>query len=185
MTSEKIIAIITGPSAVGKSTIAKAVLKKLKKFKPSVSYTTRTQRRGDTEDKIMHYVNEKKFRELIDDGQLVEWAQVYGHFYGTSKIELKKILEKNNVLLNIDVQGAKNIKKKFPKNISIFIMPENMTDIADRLKSRHMPLAIKKLRLQAAKNEIAQADLFDYRIVNRNNHLNDAVNKIIKILKKY
>ena len=185
MTRDKIIAIITGPSAVGKSTIAKAVLKKLKKFKPSVSYTTRSQRQGDTEDKVMYSVTEKKFRELIDDDQLVEWAQVYGHFYGTSRAELKKILEKNNVLLNIDVQGAKNIKKKFPKNISIFIMPEKMEDIASRLKARHMPLAIKKLRLQAAKNEMAQADLFDYRIINYNNRLDETVDRVVKILKKY
>ena len=186
MKKEKIIAIITGPSAVGKTTIAIGVLKKLKNFRPSTTYTTRPKRKEMSEDKIMHYINEKDFRQLIDNDDLVEWAQVYGNFYGTSKKELLKTLKTHNVLLNIDVQGAKIIKKKFPKNISIFILPEKIEDIKERLAQRkNMPEAIKKRRLEAAKEEISQADAFDYQIINYDGRLKESVEKIIKILKKY
>lgn len=184
--TNKIIAIITGPSAVGKTTIAKEVLKKLKNFKPSTTYTTRTKRKTSSEDKIMNYVSEKDFRLLIDNDELIEWAQVYGNFYGTSRLALTETLKTHNILLNIDVQGAQIIKKKFPKNISIFIMPEKIEDIKERLMARKdMPMVIKKRRLEASKEEIAQANQFDYKIVNYDNHLEIAVDKIVKILKKY
>ena len=182
----KIIAIITGPSAVGKTTIAKELLKKLKNFKPSTTYTTRPKRKSSSEDKVMHYVNENKFRELIDNDELIEWAQVYGNFYGTSRLALTETLKTHNVLLNIDVQGAKIIKKKFPRNISVFILPEKIEDIETRLTARKdMPLAIKKRRLAASKEEMAQADEFDYQVINYDNHLEIALDKIAKILKKY
>ena len=182
----KIIAIITGPSAVGKTTIAKEVLKKLKNFKPSTTYTTRPKRKATSEDKIMHYINKNQFRELIDNNDLIEWAQVYGNFYGTSRQALAETLKTHNVLMNIDVQGAKIIKQKFPKNISIFILPEKIEDIKERLMARKdMPTTIKKRRLESSKEEMAQAGDFDYKIVNYDQRLQIAVNKIVKILKKY
>jgi len=112
MVKQNIIAIITGPSAVGKTTIAKEVLSHLKNFKPSITYTTRSKRSRDTEDKIMYYISEQKFRNMIDDDKFIEWAQVHDNFYGTSKEALQKTLKTHNVLMNIDVQGAKIIKKK-------------------------------------------------------------------------
>lgn len=185
MKSEKIIAIITGPSAVGKTTIAKEVLKKLKNFRPSTTYTTRDKRAKESEDKIMFYVSETEFRNMIDDGKFIEWAQVYGNFYGTSKEALQETLKKHNVLMNIDVQGARTIKKKFTKHISIFIMPEKMEDIEARINARQMDPVMKKRRIEMAKIEMAQSDLFDYKIINYNNHLDKAVDKVLKILNKY
>ncbi|MDD5749907.1 MAG: guanylate kinase [Patescibacteria group bacterium] len=186
MPKEKIIAIITGPSAVGKTSIAIGVLKKMKKFRPSTTYTTRPVRQESSEDKIMLHINEDQFRQLIDNGDLIEWAQVYGNFYGTSKEALLETLKKYHVLLNIDVQGAKIIKKKFPKNISIFILPEKIEDIKQRLATRKkMPTAIRKRRLDAAKEEIDQAKYFDYRITNYDNRLEESIEKIVAILKKY
>ncbi len=185
MKQENIIAIITGPSAVGKTTIAKELLKKLKRFKPGVTYTTRKARKWSTEDKIINYISKKEFRKMIDDDQLIEWAQVYDNFYGTGKKEILKILKKHNVLLNINVQGAKIIKKKFPKSISIFILPEDIENIKKRLYSRPMEESVKKIRFKAAKKEIAESSKFDYEIVNYNNKLERAVNTISKILKYY
>jgi len=185
MKSEKIIAIITGPSAVGKTTIAKEVLKRLKNFKPSTTYTTRPKRDKESEDKIMYYVSEKEFRTMIDDDKFIEWAQVYGNFYGTSKEALEETLKTHNVLMNIDVQGARTIKRKFRRHISIFIMPEKMEDIETRIKARKMDKVMKQRRIEMAQIEIEQADLFDYKIINYNNQLEKAVEKVVKILKKY
>lgn len=185
MPSEKIIAIITGPSAVGKTTIAKGVLKRLKNFKASTTYTTRSKRIKDTEDKIMHYVSEPEFKIMIDDDKFIEWAQVYGNFYGTSKEALRETLKTHNVLMNVDVQGAKIIKNKFPKHISIFILPEQIKDIETRIKQRKMDKVMKARRIEEAKSEIAQAEHFDYRVINYNNKVEEAIKKVVKILAKY
>lgn len=182
---EKIIAIITGPSAVGKTTIAKEVFKKLPTFRPSTTYTTRLKRKKAAEDKIMHYVDEKTFRELIDNGELAEWAHFFGNFYGTSLVALQKNLKTHNVLMNVDVEGAKIIKKKFSKNISIFILPDNMTDLEKRLAARDISKKDKKLRLDRCKEEIAQANKFDYQIINYDGKPQIAIDKIVKILEKY
>lgn len=184
MEEKNLVAIITGPSAVGKTTIAKEVLKKLKNFKPSTTYTTRPQRK-ESEDKKMYYISEKDFRQMIDDDQFIEWAQVHGNFYGTSKEDTLKTLENHNILMNIDVQGAKIIKKKFPRHISIFIMPEKISDIAERINQRDMPKVMKERRIQNASYELEQAPLFDYRITNYNGRLKDSVEQVLKILKKY
>jgi len=185
MKKENIIAIITGPSAVGKTTVAKIVLKKLKKFKPAVTYTTREKRENQKEDKIIHYISKKKFKEMINEDNFLEWAQVYGNFYGTSKKETLNILKNNNVLLNIDTQGALIIKKKFPKTLTMFIMPENIENLKKRLEKRKSSKAIIKKRFEQSKNEIAQSNKFDYQIINYNNRLNETVENILKILTKY
>lgn len=185
MKAKKIIAIITGPSAVGKTTIAKGVLKQLKNFKPSTTYTTRTKRDKESEDKIMYYVSEKEFRNMIDEEQFVEWAQVYGNFYGTSRPALEGTLKTHNVLMNIDVQGARIIKKKFPRHISIFILPEKIEDIIARINKRKMNKAMKNLRIKEVKSTIDQAQYFDYKIINYNNRVEEAIGKVLKILKKY
>lgn len=185
MKKENIIAIITGPSAVGKTTVAKIVLKKLKNFKPAVTYTTRKKRENQKEDKTIHYISKKRFKDLINEDNFLEWAQVYENFYGTSKKETLDILKNNNVLLNIDTQGALIIKKKFPKCLTIFIMPENIDSLKKRLEKRKSSKAIINKRFEQAKNEIAQSLKFDYRITNYNNCLDETVDNIIKILKKY
>ena len=185
MKKENILAIITGPSAVGKTTIAKIILKKLKNYKPSITYTTRQKRKKEKEDKTIYYISKKKFRELIDKDYFLEWAQVYNNFYGTAKKETLKILKKKNVLLNIDVQGAFIIKKKYPQCLTIFILPEYINNLEKRLRKRKTPNKIIKERFEQAKHEIAQNKKFDYQIINYNNKLDETVEKIIQILKKY
>ncbi|MBT4349334.1 guanylate kinase [bacterium] len=182
---KNIIAIITGPSAVGKTTIAKEVLRRLPHFKSTVTYTTRDKRDWSKEDKVINYVSPKKFKELIVDNQFIEWAKVYGNFYGTGKRELLDALKHHSVLLNIDVQGTKNIKEQFPDTVTLFIKPANFSELKDRITARPMPVKTKKTRLAIAKTELAQADDFDYQIINKNGKLTDSVTEIIKILKKY
>jgi len=185
MKKENIIAIITGPSAVGKTTIAKILLKKLKNFKATITYTTRKKRENHKEDKIINYVSKKKFRKLIDENNFLEWAQVYNNFYGTAKKETLELLKKNNILLNIDVQGALIIKKKYPKCLTIFILPENIETLKKRLGKRKISKIIIKKRLNNSRNEIAQSKKFDYLITNYNDHLSKTVEKIRQILTKY
>ncbi len=185
MKKNNIITIITGPSAVGKTTIAKIILKRLKTFKPAVTYTTRKKRKNRKEDKIIHYISKKKFKKLIEDDAFLEWAQVYNNFYGTSKKETLKILNKNNILLNIDIQGALIIKKKYRQCLTIFILPENIDNLKKRLKKRKYSKKIIDERFAQVKHEISQNKKFDYSIINYNNHLNETVKKIITILKKY
>jgi len=180
-----LVAIITGPSAVGKTAVAKGVLKKLKKFRPSVTYTTRDKRKKYSEDKIMRYVTVRQFRKLIKDNKLLEWARVYGNFYGSSAAALKRKLKKYHVLINIDVQGAQIIKRKVKPVVSFFIKPDSINHLRQRLEARDMPKRDRKLRLRSAKLEIARAKIFDYQIINRQGKLAQTINQVIKILKKH
>lgn len=176
--------IITGPSAVGKTTLAKAVLKKIKSFRPSTTYTTRLKRKGPAEDKIMHYVNRREFKKLIRQGKLLEWAEVYKNYYGTSAEALQQSLKKHHILINVDVQGANIIRKKLANVVSIFILPDSMKFLAERLDQRDTSPGIKKIRLRTAAQELKQAKNFDYQIKNYNGRFSKTLNKLLKIIKK-
>lgn len=176
--------VITGPSAVGKSSLARAVLKKLKNFRPSTTYTTRAKRKGLAEDKIMHYVTRREFKKLIQDGKLLEWAEVYKNYYGTSAAAIELTLKKCHVLVNIDVQGARLIHKKMTNVVSIFILPDSLKFLANRLDQRGTPLKIKKLRLKTAAKEIRQAKYFNYRLKNYNGRFKETLTKLLKIIRK-
>jgi len=178
------IAIITGPSGVGKTTLTIALLKKMKKWKPSVTYTTRGKRNDTKEDKIIHYVTKNQFRKLISQNALVEWAKVYGDYYGTAKQSIQNILKKNNILMNIDIKGIKIIKRKFPDTVTIFIKPENFQDLQERLSARNMAPAKKRRRLKEAKDWIKKAKQYDYQVINYNHRPSLAINEIAGILRK-
>ncbi|PWB38347.1 MAG: guanylate kinase [Parcubacteria group bacterium] len=176
--------IITGPSAVGKSSLAKAILKKLKNFRPSTTYTTRPKRTKMSEDKIMHYVTRTEFKKLILNGKLLEWAEVYNNYYGTDAATLKRHLKKHHVLINIDVQGANLIRKKLANTVSIFILPDSLTFLARRLEQRGTPRRVKNIRLRTAAKEISQAPYFDYQIKNYNGRFEQTLARLLKIIKK-
>jgi guanylate kinase len=180
---KNVIAIITGPSAVGKTTVAKEVLRQLPDFQSTVTYTTRDKRDWSKEDKVINYVSPEKFKNLIEHDKLIEWAEVYGNFYGTGKEELLETLKNHSVILNIDVQGAKIIKNQFPDAITIFIRPNDFAELKQRISSRPMPEETKEKRLQVAKAELAQADTFDHQVTNKQGQLANTVQNIIKILK--
>ena len=180
-----IIAVITGPSAVGKTTIAKEVLRRLPNFKSTVTYTTRDKRDWSQEDKVINYVSREKFQDLIKNDMLIEWAEVYGNFYGTGKMELLETLEEGNVLLNIDVQGAMNIKKTFPDCVSFFILPDDVNDLKKRIDARPLPDDVKAKRWQTSQQEIAQAKKFNYQITNYDGQIEKAITEITQILAKF
>lgn len=185
MNPKHMIVIITGPSAVGKTAIAKGLLKKLKNFKPGVTYTTRGKRKKYSEDKIMRYVSIARFKKLIREKKFLEWAEVYGNFYGTSRAALERKAKKYHLILNLDVKGARMVMRRVKNPLSFFIQPDSLSVLKQRLDARDMPARDKKLRLRQAKNEMAQAKNFDYQIVNRQGHLEKAVRQVLKIVNKY
>lgn len=178
------IFIITGPSAVGKTTIAKTIFERFPKLKSAITYTTRAKRDWSQEDKLIHYVSHDEFKKLIAQDQFIEWAEVYGEFYGTGKKELLEILENHSVLLNIDVQGAKNIKKQFPESIVFFIQPDSLETLKARIDARPIDQSIKDKRWQTAKIEMAQSKDFDYQITNVDGQLESALAQISDIVRQ-
>lgn len=176
--------IITGPSAVGKTTVAKLLFSKFPELKSAVTYTTREARSWSQEDKLIHHISKDAFQELIKNNKLIEWAEVYGEFYGTGKEELLNILEQSPVLLNIDVQGAKNIQQQFPESISFFIQPDSLTSLKNRIDARPISQDIKERRWQAVQAEMAQKTVFDHQITNIDGQVAETVAKISQILKE-
>ncbi len=170
--------IITGPSGCGKSTLAGRVLEELDNIDFSVSYTTRKKRNSEEEGKDYYFVSEGEFKRMIEDMKLVEWAVVHGNYYGTSKRELEKKATKGDILLDIDVQGAHQIKEKLKKTIFIFIMPPLYLELKKRLEKRgeESPESINE-RLDVAKKEIRHYHHFDYIIIN------DLLEKAVEELK--
>ena len=180
------IFIISGPSGVGKTSVAKGVLKKLPFLKTSVTYTTRTKRLGKKEDKTIIHVSQEEFRRKIDTGEFLEWAVVHDNFYGTDAKVIDQRLKQQNILMNIDVQGALQIKKKLPqKTILIFLKAENIKELTQRIGQREtMPNQILNLRIKNAKQELRLAKKYDYILVNRKNQLKKTIHAVVEIIKK-
>lgn len=160
--------VISAPSGAGKSTLCKMLLKKNRKVKLSVSYTTRTPRKGEVDGVHYSFISERKFKGMINRGEFAEWAMVHGNMYGTSLKELKKLnREGYDILLDIDTNGAGQIRKTYAEAVYIFILPPSMNALKKRLVSRKTDSAdtIKK-RLDNAKGEIALCRDYDYIVVN-------------------
>lgn len=176
------IFIISAPSGAGKSTICKELVKQLPDLILSVSYTTRPKRRGEVDGMDYFFISEEEFQKKLKDNFFIEWAEVYGNKYGTSKEFIAKVIsEGKDILLEIDVQGAKNIKKAFKDAVAIFILPPSIQELEKRMKQRNENSDEEMaLRLQKAKDEIMQSTFYDYIVINDN--LNSAVEKIKSII---
>ena len=174
------IFVITGPSGCGKSTLVKHVLEMLDDVEFSVSHTTRTKRNGEVEGKDYYFVSKEEFEQMIRKGKLLEWALVHGQHYGTSKRELEKKSGKD-LLLDIDVQGAEQVKDRFKKAVFVFILPPVFKELRRRLEKRGdmNPAAIRK-RLDTAKKEIRYYSMFDCLIIN--DKLEQAVEELKAII---
>ncbi len=162
--------IIAGCSGVGKGTLLKLFLKENPEIKLSISATTRKPRQGEEDGVNYFFVSKEEFQKSIDNDEFLEWAEFSGNFYGTKKSFVEKTLAKgNDLILEIEVQGAKQVKEKMPDATSIFIMPPSLEDLEKRLRGRHTESeeAIQK-RLNAAAREIEAGKNFDYQIINDN-----------------
>ena len=176
------IVVISGPSGCGKTTICKELIKRNKNFVFSVSYTTRPKRKGEVNGKDYYFVSENEFLRLVKQKKFVEWAKVYSNYYGTPKEPLLKAINSGkDILLDIDVQGGKNIKKIFPESILIFILPPSYEVLKQRIISRakDKPEEIKK-RLKNLEKEVKNSKYYDYFVINDN--LKEAVKNIRSIV---
>ena len=160
--------VISGPSGVGKGTIVRKLLEHDKKLTLSVSATTRKKRIGEVAGKDYHFFTKAQFEEFIEEDKFAEYANYAGHYYGTLCSTINQELVKGKYLvLEIDVQGAFQIKEKYPDAKLIFIMPPNLAELKNRLTDRNTesPESIKK-RLAQVDREISCAKYFDIKIIN-------------------
>lgn len=175
---KNLIIVISSPSGGGKTTLVRKILKRHPYFFYSISLTTRPKRPGEKNGVDYYFTTLSRFKRLISQKKLAEWAIVHGNYYGTLKSSLT---QHRNVLLDIDVQGARQIKKTFPDAVLIFILPPSLKELKKRLTRRHTdnPEEIKK-RLIVAKKEMRSVKDYDYRVVNR--ELHNAVKEIEAII---
>ena len=177
-----ILFVFSGPSGSGKTTLAKEVVNEIKNIDFAISYTTRKKRESEVDGKDYHFVDIDKFREMIDKKEFAEWAEVFGNFYGTPLNELKSAIDNgNDVLLEIDVNGARQIRDSFNDSVQIFILAPDMTELRQRLVGRKTD-SIDEIehRLNLADKEITQVEKYDYIIINED--LNKSLKEIKRII---
>jgi guanylate kinase len=162
------IFIVSAPSGTGKTTLCKQVIRKVDNIRPSVSFATRQPRSGEIPDEDYCFVSEEEFRAMVDRGDFVEWARVHGNFYGTSRHKLEELIGAGyDVLLDIDTQGAQQIRKSFDNAVYIFILPPSMKELKHRLEGRMSNSAEDmNRRLERAVDEMREYKMYDYVIVN-------------------
>jgi guanylate kinase len=164
-----ILLIISSPSGAGKTTLTRRLLQEFPEFRFSVSHTTRKPRANEVDGRDYHFIDEHAFREIIDHNGFAEWAEVHGNLYGTSmkEIERARLEGKRGVLFDIDYQGARQIKEKFPHAIGVFILPPSMDELRRRLDQRGSDdVESRQRRFERAREEIEHYPFFDYMIVN-------------------
>ena len=166
--SKGVLYIVSAPSGAGKTSLVKALLKTDHAIRLSVSYTTRAPRPGETEGRDYHFVDRQRFELMLAEGEFLEHAEVYGNFYGTSKGSITRDLNAgHDILLEIDWQGAAQVKHHFPESTSVFILPPSFNALRTRLKGREQDSdEVIERRLAAAAHDVAHADAFDYIMVN-------------------
>ncbi len=179
-----ILFVISAPSGAGKTTLCREAMKRLDNLTFSVSYTTRPPRPGEEEGRDYHFVDEETFLQMVEKGEMAEWARVYNHLYGTPKAPLlKAIKEGKDILLDIDIQGASQIKGAFPDDaVTIFVFPPSLETLKERLGKRGTdPPQVIKERWAKAEEEMAMYPLFQFFVVN--DQLERAVEDLLAIIK--
>ncbi|MGA2401098.1 MAG: guanylate kinase [Syntrophobacteraceae bacterium] len=175
--------IVSAPSGVGKSTIIRSVSADRPKLKFSVSCTTRPMRPDEVPGKDYHFLSRDEFLSGIKSGRFLEWAEVHGRFYGTDRRPVEKWIKAgNDVLLDIDVQGARLVRCAYPAAQTIFILPPSMQALEERLRNRATETEEQRaIRVAAAWREILESPWYDYIIINDN--LQEAVEDLKAILR--
>lgn len=177
-----LLILISGPSGTGKGTVCDLLRQKHPEISYSISATTRQPRPGEQDGVNYYFYTKEKFQEMIDQGQLLEWAEVYGNFYGTPKQKVLDRLEAGeDILLEIDTQGALNVMKVMPEGLFIFLLPPSLEELAARLKGRGTETEESlHRRLGAAVDEIKLATKYRYVVVN--DKVEDAQETIANII---
>ncbi len=161
--------VVSAPSGAGKTTLCREVRQRVPHLAYSVSFTTRAPRPGEADGKDFHFVTERRFRELVAAGEFAEWATVHGHLYGTSAGALEaELAQGRDVLLDIDAQGAAQLRTRYPEAVLVFIVAPSMAELEQRLRERRSdPESEIQRRLGRAREEIGLWRQYQYLIVNR------------------
>ena len=174
--------IISAPSGSGKSTLVNQVRKIVPELKFSISYTTRLARTGEQNGREYYFVTRPEFEGMIRNDDFLEYADVFGNYYGTARRFLREAEEEGkDLLLDIDVQGAEQIKRKIPEAVRIFVMPPNRQELEKRLRTRSLDAEeVIQRRLVTASREIENYDKYDYILVN--DRLEESIDALKSIL---
>ena len=179
-----LLIVISGPSGAGKD----AILTKMKELGCPLEYiitvTTRPQRDKERNNVDYHFISEESFQEMVKHKEFLEWANVYGNWYGVPKEPVKQALDKRqDVIVKVDIQGAATIKSILPQAVFIFLVPPSMEELGSRLKQRHTESPSElTLRTRTAEAEIKQLSLFNYIVVNKRDEIELAVSEIKAII---
>ena len=165
---EGLLVVISGPSGAGKGTICKRLLMEMSYLKVSVSATTRKPREGEAEGISYYFIDEEEFIKRINNDEFLEYAKVYGNYYGTPKEEVFEQLKAgNDIILEIDIQGALQVKKNYPMGVFIFILPPSLAELKSRIEGRGTDSKDVILRrMESAYDELNYAFQYDYVVLN-------------------
>ena len=174
--------MVAAPSGAGKSTLVNALLDKEPDLRLSISYTTRAPRPGEVDGREYHFTSVEDFLAKKDNGEFLEYAEVHGNYYGTSRVLINQFMQAGtDMLLEIDWQGTQQVKKQFPHAVGIFILPPSIEALEQRLKKRGQDSEqVITKRLLAAGGEIAHAPEFEYVIINQD--FETALSELIAII---
>ena len=162
--------VVSAPSGAGKTTLVKLLLERDAQVQHSISYTTRAPRPGEQNGREYHFIDIPTFVAMRDRGEFLEWAEVHGNFYGTSRVWLEQRMNAGqDMLLEIDWQGAQQVREMFPAAVSIFILPPSVGELEKRLRGRGQDSEeVIQRRVAAALGEMRHVDEFDFAIINNN-----------------
>lgn len=181
MSSRGVLFIVSAPSGAGKTTLVRGLLERDPQIGLSVSHTTRAPRPGEVDGVAYHFISVERFEAMREAGDFLEWAHVHGNFYGTSRRWLdERLNDGHDVLLEIDWQGAQQVRAQFPEAVSLFVLPPSFEALAQRLTGRgsDAPDVIER-RLAAAREEIGHLREFDFVIIN--NILSQALDEMVAV----
>jgi len=161
--------VITAPSGAGKSSLIEALLKEDPRLQLSVSYTTRAPRPGEVDGREYHFVDDKSFMAMLERSEFLESAEVHGYRYGTSQAVIREALARGqDLVLEIDWQGAQQVRKLHPECVGVFILPPSVAELERRMRARGQDTdAVIRRRLASAQAEISHAPEFNYAIINK------------------
>jgi guanylate kinase len=177
--------VVSGPSGVGKDALLDSMKVTGVLYHFTVTATTRPMREGEVDGRDYIFVTRDRFSQMIEDDELLEWAEVYGNLYGVPRAQVVDALDQGrDVIVKIDVQGAATIREKAPGGVFIFLEASNLDELAKRLTARmtETPEALKT-RIATAEQEMGEAPEFDYRVVNYSGRLDEAVEQVERIIR--
>jgi guanylate kinase len=184
MSSNRLLIVLAGPSGVGKDALLKRMKEQKYPFHYVVTVTSRPRREGERDGVDYHFISQQEFQQMIDNGELLEWANVYGNYYGVPRKEISQALTKGrDVIVKVDVQGAATIRRILPQAVFIFLRPPSMEELERRLRQRHSESAKDlALRLRKAEEEMKNLPLFDHVLTSYQGRLDEVISQIQTIV---